>query len=220
MFASRSGFRAPILGASGSANRRFAVAGVFAAHRGGGAAAGRVVVEDRYKCSLMEWRQSRLTGERLRSFADAMRKLSAIAFTVTIAASALLYLAHDGAIRFGAADPNLPSDVCTSSYFGNQCGDKDVNSIMAASSDRAFSGRGLEAIVVFAGVQADAASGKMAIVGRRGGSDVVCLTRNADLIRAAEFELNRGERALLSGTIDRRSGRTLYLTECAYWRRG
>lgn len=60
--------------------------------------------------------------------------------------------------------------------------------------------------------------GKAAIVGMRAEGEVICLTGDAGLARAAKYELNYGDRAVLSGVIDRREGRTVFLTNCAYWR--
>jgi hypothetical protein len=146
----------------------------------------------------------------------------AIALSLGIALSALL-LFHNAADRLplGALLPEpVPHGACTSSYFGNQCGERDIATIMAASGDRAFAGRGIEAPVNYAGVRADAGSDRAAIVGRRIDADVVCLTGSADLVRSAQFELNQGDRARISGIIERRGGRTLYLSECTYWRDG
>ncbi|MCB1525515.1 MAG: hypothetical protein KDJ23_15570 [Rhodoblastus sp.] len=151
-----------------------------------------------------------------------MNRLPTIAISVGVAlGSILLFLGRTGRLSLpdatsgvGAPDPS----VCTSSYFGNQCAAHDTGAILAARGDRAYSGRGYEAPVSFVGVWSTPDPGQSAIVGMRAEGQVVCVTGNAGLARSARFELNYGDRAVLSGVIDRRDGRTVYLTNCAYWR--
>ncbi len=151
-----------------------------------------------------------------------MGKLPIIALTLGVAlGSILVFLTRSGRIDLAGATatPEAPAaSICTSSYFGNQCSDRDTSAIMSARGDRAFSGKGYEGQVAFVDVRPGAEFGTAAIVGQRVEAEIVCLTGSARLARTARFELNRGDRAVLSGIIERRSGRTLYLTHCAYWR--
>lgn len=152
-----------------------------------------------------------------------MNRLPTIAISLGIAlGSILIFMGRTGRLPL----PDLASapaerdaaDVCTSSYFGNQCAARDTRAIVSARSNRAYSGRGYEAQVAFVGVWSTPEPGKAAIVGLRTEGKVVCVTGDAGLARSASFELNYGDRAVLSGIIDRRDGRTVYLTNCAYWR--
>jgi hypothetical protein len=150
-----------------------------------------------------------------------MDRKPTIALSLGLALSTLLLLARSDGVRLVALLPEpVPAGVCTSSFFGNQCADRDLAAIMSASGDRVFSGRGVEATVNYAGVRPDAAPDRAAIVGTRVDADVVCVTGSAYLVRSAQFELSRGDRARLSGVIERRSGRTLFLRECTFWRDG
>ena len=153
---------------------------------------------------------------------DAMDRLPTIAISLGVAlGSILIFLGRTGRLPLpdlSSAPAPAASAVCTSSFFGNQCAARDTTAIVSAQSDRAFSGRGYEAPVAFVGVWPTPEVGKAAIVGMRADAEVVCVTGDAGLARAAQFELSYGDRAVLSGVIDRRSGRTVYLTNCAYWR--
>jgi len=153
----------------------------------------------------------------------AMDRLPTIGISLAVAlGSILLFLGRTGRLPLPdlspPATPATGDAVCTSSYFGNQCAARDTKAIVAARGDRAYSGRGYEAQVAFVGVWSTPEPGKAAIVGMRSEAEVVCVTADEGLARAAKYELNYGDRAVLSGVIDRRDGRTLYLTNCAYWR--
>ena len=151
-----------------------------------------------------------------------MDRLPTIALSLGIAlGSILIFLGRTGRLPlpdFAPAPAQTASGVCTSSFFGNQCAARDTKAIVSARSDRAYSGRGYEAQVAFVGVWSTPEPGKSAIVGQRADGQVVCVTSDAALARNANFELNYGDRAVLSGVIERRDGRTVYLTNCAYWR--
>lgn len=150
-----------------------------------------------------------------------MDRLPTIAISLGVAlGSILIFLGRTGRLPLpdlSSAPAPAASTVCTSSFFGNQCAARDTLAIVSARSDRAYSGRGYEAQVAFVGVRPAPEAGKAAIVGMRSEAEVVCMTGDA-LARAAQFELSAGDRAVLSGVIERRSGRTVYLTNCAYWR--
>lgn len=151
-----------------------------------------------------------------------MDRLPTIAISLGIAlGSILIFLGRTGRLPlpdFTAAQAPAAETVCTSSYFGNQCEGRDTRSIVTARSDRAYSGRGYEAQVAFVGVWSAPQPGKAAIVGVRAEGEVICVTGDAGLARAAQYELAVGDRAVLSGVIERREGRTVYLTRCAFWR--
>jgi hypothetical protein len=152
-----------------------------------------------------------------------MRRFATIGLTIGVAVSAaLLFLIRTDRVRLAdllpsSSTPVAPS-VCKASYFGNQCDGGDLRAIMAAG-DYAFRGRGVESAVAFTGVRS-AAVGRATIAGRRAEADVICVTGDSALARTAEFELTYGAPIMLSGLIDRRSGTTLYLTHCTYWRSG
>lgn len=151
-----------------------------------------------------------------------MGRLPTIAISLGIAlGSILIFLGRTGRLPLpdlSSAPAPAASAVCTSSFFGNQCAARDTQAIVTARGDRAYSGRGYEAQVAFVGVRATPEPGKAAIVGMRSGAQIVCVTGDAALARNARFELNYGDRAVLSGLIERREGRTVYLRNCAYWR--
>jgi hypothetical protein len=151
-----------------------------------------------------------------------MRKLSTIGLTVLVAvSSAMVFLTRTDRIRLDSLLPGAASNApstCKASYFGNQCDSGDLHAIMAAG-DFAYRGRGLESRVAFTGVR-PSVPGQAAIAGRAPIANVVCVTGDSGLARSAEFELNYGEPITLSGLIERRSGATLYLTRCTYWRSG
>ena len=152
-----------------------------------------------------------------------MNRLPTIAISLGLAlGSILIFMGRTGRLPLPDPSPAPPpaasASVCTSSYFGNQCEARDTRAIISARSDRAYSGRGYEAQVAFVGVWSAPEPGKAAIVGLRTEGKVVCVTGDARLARSASFELNYGDRAVLSGIIDHREGRTVFLTNCAYWR--
>ncbi|MCB1536429.1 MAG: hypothetical protein KDJ44_17390 [Rhodoblastus sp.] len=151
-----------------------------------------------------------------------MNRLSTIAISLgVVLGSILIFLGRTGRLPAPdlASNSGAPAaSVCTSSYFGNQCVASDTRAILSARGDRAYSGRGYEAPVAFVGVWSTPEPGKAAIVGLRTEGQVICVTGDSGLARSASFELNYGDRAVLSGIIDRRDGRTVYLTNCAYWR--
>jgi len=151
-----------------------------------------------------------------------MGRLPTIAISLGLAlGSILIFLGRTGRLPtpdLASAPAPASAEICTSSYFGNQCAARDTKAIVSARSDRAYSGRGYEAQVAFVGVWSTPEPGKAAIVGLRSDAQVICVTGDVALARNAQFELNYGDRAVLSGVIDRRDGRTVYLTNCAYWR--
>ena len=152
-----------------------------------------------------------------------MNRLPTIAISLGLAlGSILIFMGRTGRLPLPDPSPAPPpaasASVCTSSYFGNQCEARDTRAIISARSDRAYSGRGYEAQVAFVGVLSTPDPGKAAIVGLRAEGKVVCVTGDSGLVRSARFELNYGDRAVLSGIIDHREGRTVFLTNCAYWR--
>lgn len=151
-----------------------------------------------------------------------MDRLPTIAISLGVAlGSILIFLGRTGRLPLpdlSSAPAPAASAVCTSSFFGNQCAARDTRVIVSARGDRAYSGRGYEAPVAFVGVRPAPEPGKAAIVGMRAEGQVICVTSDAGLARSAQYELNAGDRAVLSGVIDRREGRTVYLTQCAYWR--
>ena len=151
-----------------------------------------------------------------------MDRLPTIAISLAVAlGSILVFLGRTGRLPLAdlsSAPAPAASAVCTSSFFGNQCAARDTKAIVSARGDRAYSGRGYEAPVAFVGVRPAPEAGKAAIVGMRADAEVVCVTADAGLARAAGYELSRGDRAVLSGIIERREGRTVYLRQCAYWR--
>lgn len=147
-----------------------------------------------------------------------MGRLRTIVLALAVSTSAVLtFLIRTDRVRVTMPPPpGAAPTICASSYFGNQCADRDMPAIVAAG-ERAFSGRGVETHVAYLGVR-PAQAGKAEIVGVRAEAHVICVTGDAGLVRTAQFELSYGDRAVISGLIDRRSGRTLYLTQCTYWR--
>lgn len=143
--------------------------------------------------------------------------LATSALTIGLALSAY-FATHGGLERVSPAPPPPAGpQACTSTYLHNQCGEPDLPALIS-SGELAFRGRPIEIAAAYRGVGLAGQEGRLFIHGRRRGVEIVCVTPSRALVRAATRELSTGDKVVLSGTVDQRVGKVVFLVNCTFWR--
>jgi hypothetical protein len=149
-----------------------------------------------------------------------MRRAAILATSVlTVGLALSAYFATHGGLGRVSPAPQPPADpqACTSTYLRNQCGAPDLPALIL-SGETAFRGRPVEIATSYRGVGLAGSDGRMFIHGRTQGVEIVCVTPSRALVRAATRELSTGDPVVLSGTVDQRVGKVVFLVNCTFWR--